>query len=52
MLQAAQGNLGPDAKKSRKQNRIEREEQMQQLVSNFFNMELSSYVEALTTFFD
>jgi hypothetical protein len=50
--QAAQGNLGPDAKKSRKQNRKEGEEQLQQLVSNFFNMELNSYVEALITFFD
>ncbi len=52
LLQAAQGNLGPDAKKSRKQNRIEREEQLQQLVSNFFNMELNSYIEALITFLD
>ncbi len=52
LLQAAQGNLGPDAKKSRKQNRIEREEQLQQLVSNFFNMELNLYVQALITFFD
>jgi hypothetical protein len=37
-------------KKSRKQNRIEQEEQMQQLVANFFNMELNSYAEALITF--
>jgi hypothetical protein len=47
-----QPRRGPDAKKGRNQNRIEREEQLQQLVSNFFNMELNSYVEALITFFD
>jgi hypothetical protein len=29
-----------------------REEQLQQLVSNFFNMVLNSYVEALITVFD
>ncbi len=51
-LNGPQPRRGPDAKKSRKQNRIEREEQLQQLVSNFFNLELNSYVEALITFFD
>jgi hypothetical protein len=32
------------------ENRIEREEELQRLVSNFFNMEMNLYVDALITF--
>ncbi len=50
--QAAVGNNGPDVNKSRSLSKLDREQKLKNLVSNFHNLSLDTYMESLIPFYE
>jgi hypothetical protein len=49
--QAAVGNNGPDWKKSRHLNKVDRDQQLSNLVNDFYSLNLTTFMESLLPFY-